>query len=177
MIGRVMTVACMAAALSLAWCAGGCSSNPREGYAFSPSYREDIRSVSVPMWKNDTYSYGLEAELTAAITSEIQRATPWRVTDPEAAQTSLTGRIVSVELRRVTTGRDTGLVETQAVEITVEFEWRDNRTGRALVARRGFRASENFVPAGEYRERLAVGENAAIQRLARDVVGELRSSW
>lgn len=154
-----------------------CSSNPREGYSFSSTYRTDISSVSVPVFDNQTFSYGLEAGLTEAIVSEIRRSTPWKVTDAEAAQTSLKGTITSVDMSRLSTARDTGLVEQLAVTITVEFTWKDNRTGRTLVARQNFQGSGTFVPAGGYRERLAVGEDDATQRLARDLVAELRSAW
>lgn len=170
---RVGACACATGALACA----ACESNPRDGYSFSSTYREDIKSVAVPVWGNNTYSYGLEMQLTEAIVSEIKRSTPWRVTDPEAAQTTLTGTITSTEMKKLTTGRDTGLGETMAVVLTVNFEWKDNATGRTIIARRQFESSDVFVPAQGYQERLAVGEVATIQRLAKDVVSELRSAW
>lgn len=154
-----------------------CSSSPREGYSFATTYNDEIKTIGVPIFDNTTFSYGLENQLTEAIVTEIKRSTPWKVTDAETSQTKLTGSIIGSELKRVTTARETGLVETQAVEITVNFSWIDNRTGRTLTARRGFKTSDSFVPAGGYRERLEVGQNAAVQRLARDIVGELRSNW
>jgi hypothetical protein len=63
------------------------------------------------------------------------------------------------------------------VQITVDFEWRDNRSGEVLKARRNFSAADSFVPSRPSGERLELGENAAAQRLARDMVNELRGAW
>lgn len=157
--------------------AGGCSSDPRAGYSFQSTYDDTITSVSVPMFGNRSYSYGLEQQLTEAIIAEIRRATPWRVVEGSASQATLSGVITRSELRKVTTGRSSGLVETQALVLTVDFDFRDARTGKTLTARRSFSAAESFVPAQGVNERLGTGEAAAVQSLAQAIVNELRSGW
>lgn len=157
--------------------AAGCASDPTRGYSFESSYSTDVRTVHVPIFENPTFARGVEIELTDAIIKEIQRVTPWTVVAAESAQTSLTGRITEAELRRLSTGRDTGIAQELAYSVTVEFEWKDNRTGRVLTSRRGFRASDTFVPARGVGERIEHGQRGAVQRLARDIVAELRSNW
>ncbi len=156
---------------------GGCAVDPTQGYSSSPTYDQDIRSVTVPVFANETYASGLEAHLTDAIIKEIQSRTPWVVV-PSGGTTTLNGVITSGDApRTLSTNRETGLVEEQAVQVTVDFEWRDNRTGETLVARRGFSSAATFIPARPVGERFETGQYGAVQELARDIVGEMRSKW
>lgn len=154
-----------------------CSSDPKKGYTLGSGYREDVRTVSVPVFDNTTFSHGLEIQLTDAVIKEIHRSTPWRVAPGEGADTALTGSITGSNLRRLSRQEGTGLAQELAVELTVSFEWKDSRTGEVLVARQNFRAADTFTPAQGAQERLEFGERAAIDRLARDIVAELRSTW
>ena len=154
-----------------------CATDPTRGYALASSYDERVGSVAVPMWGNDTFSYGMEAQLTEAIIKQVQSTTPWRVTSGDLADTTLTGTITRAELRPISTDRITGLGQEYAVRLTVDFSWVDNRSGEALVRRRDFSVAGSFVAAFGTGERLEVGETASVQELAREVVEELRSGW
>jgi hypothetical protein len=156
---------------------GACASDPGQGYAFSRPYRQDVQSISVPIFQNVTFLRGAEVRLTEGLIKELRRQTDWKVGDAAGAQTTLTGTITASELRASSLGRDTGLVEDQAVILTVDFEWKDVRTGKVLLSRRQFRASESFVPARGAGERIELAQNATIEALARDIVAEMRSSW
>lgn len=169
-----MTRAALAIAAALL---AGCASDPRSGYTIASAWDESIRTVGVPMFDNVTFSHGLEVSLTDAVVRQIQARTPWRVTSPETADTTLTAVIRAVDLQRLSTARVTGLGEQVAVEVTIDFEWKDNASGRVLVARRDFRATEAFVPALGVNERIELAQNAVVNELARDIVDALRSSW
>ncbi len=157
--------------------APSCASDPTKGYAFSSAHDSAIKTVHVPIFQNNTFYHGLETELTDAIIKQLQSATPWSVSTASAAQTTLTGSITEVTLTPLSTARVSGLVQELAVVLTVEFDFKDNRTGKILVSRRNFTASEPFVPAKGAGERIDAGEHAAVQRLARDIVAALRSNW
>lgn len=153
-----------------------CSSDPTRGYSFKSTYQGG-RTVAVPVWENQTYSQGLEVALTQAIVSEIQRTTPWLVVPPDRADTVLSGVLTQSQLRPLSTARGTGLVQELAVALSVDFDWRSNRTGESLISRRDFQAVQTFVPALGTGERIELGQTAAVQELARDIVAELRSNW
>lgn len=155
----------------------GCASDPSQGYSFSSSHDSGISTVYVPTFKNSTFSHGLEVELTDAIIKEIKATTPWRVVSQGDAEAALTGSIVNSELRPLSYARTSGLVQEMAVTLTIEFDFKDTRSGKVLASRRNFSSSEAFVPARGVQERLEVGEHATIQELARSVVAELRSGW
>lgn len=156
---------------------GACASSPSDGYAFSSAYRQDIRTVAVPMFENSTFAHGLEAQLADALVKELHRSTPWRVAPREQAQTTLAGTITGADLRTLSRQSESGLVQELAVDLAVSFEWKENRTGTVLVARRNFRAAEPFTPGFGAGERLELGRRSAIDQMARDIVAELRSSW
>lgn len=153
-----------------------CASDPSEGWAMGGGYRNDVRSVAVPVWDNQTFYPGLEAQLTEAIIKEIQRSTPWVVVSG-GASTTLTGTIVAAELRKLGTDNTTGLVQDMAFDLAVDFEWRSNRTRRPLISRSDFRAQGGFIPTRGLAEPIELGQLGAIEVLARDIVAELRSDW
>lgn len=155
----------------------GCASNPRSGYAFATTYDTDISTIHVSGFGNETFHHDLEFLLTDAIVKEIQSSTPWRITSAEYAQTTLSGTIVGAEMTRLSTGRTSGLVQELAVVLTIDYEWKDARTGQVLIERHSFTAAEPFAPALGVGDRIEVGQNAAIAELARDVVESLRSNW
>ncbi len=174
---RFVSTIVLSACASMLAVVAGCSDNPQDGYSFATTHRTDVTSIAVPMFGNNTQTYGLEQELTAAVVSELRRTTPYKILDVDAAQTQLTGTITDSKLRKLSTARDTGLSETLAVELTVEFSWKNTRTGKVLVARRNFVSSESFTPSRGVGERIEVGQNASISKLARDIVAEMRSGW
>jgi hypothetical protein len=164
-------------AISAAVTAAGCSSDPTRGYSFRPAYDQSVRTIEVPIFENPTFYHGVEVQLTDAIIKELQRTTPYAVVGTGGANTTLSGKVTDVRLRPMTTNRRTGLVEDVAVSMTVDFTWRDNRTGEPIVQRSSFTASEDFVPSQPTSERLELGEHAVVQELARAIVAEMRSKW
>lgn len=156
---------------------GGCASDPTQGYSLRPVHSESIRTVYVPIFENTTFSTGMEAELTEAIVKEIQRSTRWGITRSTSADAVLTGAVVSSELRRLSGDAATGLDQEMAVDVRADFEFKDNRTGRVLVSRRGFGAVETFVATRRVGELPQIGRTGTVQALARDIVAELRDTW
>lgn len=169
--------AALATLAALAMAGPGCSSDPAKGYSFKALHDENIRTIAVPVFDNQTFSTGMEVELTEAIIKEIQRTTRWAVVAPSEADSVLTGSLTGSELRRFSDDSETGLVQEMAVELRVDFDWQDNRTGRTLVARRAFSTLDTFVPANGTSERIEKGQHGAVQQLARDIVAELRTTW
>jgi hypothetical protein len=154
----------------------GCAADPRQGYSTQSTFPEEIRTVSVPIFRNYSTTPGIEAEITEAIIKEIQRSTPMKVVTTEGDST-LMGVITAVEMRRLSVRSGTGLVQELAVQLTVDFDWRDTRRGEMLASRRNFVVSDTFVPAVGVGERIESGQHSAAQRLAKDLVSEMRAAW
>lgn len=164
----------------VAACAGvlaSCSGDPTSGYSFSSPYRADIHTVAVPIFDNTTFNHGLEFQLTDALIKEIHRSTPWKIAPRDGAETVIVGTITRADMRRLTTQHDTGLPLEMAVDMSVNFEWKNLRTGKVLLSRKNFHASDEFVPALGAQESLQFGQSGAIDKMAKDIVAELKSSW
>ncbi len=155
----------------------GCSSDPSKGYSFASTYPAGVQTVVVPVFENVTFYPGLEVQLTEAVMKELQARSGLKVVRASSADSRLSGTITDAQLRRLTLDKTTGLVQEQAFQVTVDFEWRDVRSGRVIMSRRNFAAADTFVPARPTGERIEVGEAGAVQRLARDIVAEMRSAW
>jgi Lipopolysaccharide-assembly len=120
------------ALMALSACLCGCAWDGHFnilGYTTRPNYDEQIKTVRVTIFKNQTYTRGLEYELTQAVIREIQSKTPFRVVSEGcAADTELVGNIVSRNKLPVLYGP---FNEVRDVEYTigVELIWRDLRPG------------------------------------------------
>ena len=177
-MNRMLRVTCLAGLVAGVTVLGhaGCASDPTIGYSFRSTYPADVRSVEVPIFKNVTPEPGQETLLTEAVIKELHRA-GFRVTQDATADTTLAGVLTAIDLRRLSADRKTGLVQELDYRATVDFEWRDNRTGKVLRARRGFAAAASFAPARGASEPIERGQHGAFDRLAKDLVDELRASW
>lgn len=154
-----------------------CASDPRLGYANVSPYGAGVNSISIPLFENTTHHPGVETLLTQALVREVQRRTPWRFAAGEAADTTLRGQIVAVDLERLGVDNETGLGNEMAVDVAVDFRWVDNRTGRPIVARRNFRGAATFVPAVGVGEPIEIGVEGAVEALAEGIIAELRTDW
>lgn len=161
----------------LATSLAGCSSDPKQGYSFASTHSTNIQTISVPVFQNTTYATGIEAELADALVKEIQRTTRWAVVSSSASDTELSGTITSAQLDRLSVQTDTGLVQELAYRIRIDFEFRDNRSGKVITSRRNFETLDTFVASRTSSERLEIGQVGAVQRLAKQVVAELRDAW
>ena len=147
------------------------------GYRAGSLYPEEVGSVAVPIFENDTFYTGLERSVTDALIKEIHARTPYFVTGEAGADTVLTGRIVEVQKRLVSVGRGTGLAQEILFEVTVEFEWKDLRTGRILVERERFTGGDVYIPRHPVGEPVELGAYAVADELAQDIVDTMRAAW
>lgn len=154
-----------------------CSGGGGQGYRFDTTFDESIRTVAVPIFRNETTSRGLEVQLTESVMKQLQQRTPWRLAPADRADTTLVAVITDTALSVLSDDPQTGLVQEQAVRITIRFEWRDNRSGDILVARDNYSAAAVFSPARNVGDRIEMGQRNAIEELAHDLVSELRSGW
>ncbi|MEE9130733.1 MAG: LptE family protein [Phycisphaerales bacterium] len=156
---------------------GGCASDPTEGYATASPFPRGISTVSVQIFENNTFDREIEFELADALIKQIEARTPYKVTSPARADTILTGRVRSIQRDQLSKSRLTGLSEEVVLSVTIDFQWRDQRTGRPLVQRESFSGHALFVPSRPTSEQIELGEFAVIQRLARDIVTEMQADW
>jgi hypothetical protein len=160
--GIVLAIFC----LTLTGCAGYHVGNQ---YLF----RSDIRTVHVAVFESDSYRRFLGQRLTEAVVKQIELSTPLTITEPQLAHSFLRGRIV----------RDSKTVvgenihdEPRSLNVgwRVEVTWVD-RAGVPLMQRQVLRVDRDatFIP--EAGQSLSTAQQEVIERLARDIVGQMET--
>lgn len=155
----------------------GCASDPTQGYAPVSVYPENISTVAVNIFENNSFSREIEFELADALVKEIEARSPYKVTSSSRADTILTGTVRNVQRDQLSKSRLTGLSEEVLLSVTIDFKWTDQRTGRSLVQRESFTGHAPFFPSRPTGELIELGEFAVVQLLARDIVSAMQAKW
>jgi hypothetical protein len=154
----------------------GSSSNKLEGgYHWNSLYREDVQTVAVPIFANKDFRRGLEFRLTEAVIKQLEAHAPYKVVSRERADTILEGEITSGQVGTISKDYQTNLPREQLMVVTVDLIWKDLRTGRILMQRKGLQHQGVFYPTlgeGEF-----VGAQQAIEQFALVIVQELQADW
>ena len=169
--------------VTLASCAivsvSGCS-----GYQIGSQtlYRQDVRTVHVPIFESDSYRRQLAERLTEAVIKRIESTTPYKVVHHGGADTVLSGRIVT-DRKRVLTEDRFDMARDIEVSLNVEAAWTD-RAGNLIGSQFAqplpaplinFAGSAHFVPEGG--QSYATAERQAIQKLAKQIVEQMEMPW
>ncbi len=156
-------------------CGCGYNSGGGDGYQWKSIYRGDVKTVAVPIFKSTVYQRGVEFTLSKALVNQIEANTPYKVVPAERADTILEGEITEVRVDVLSEDRFAAIPQEQLFNMTVNFTWKDLRTGRILVQRSGLEQAATYYPTlGEGR---FTGTQAASERLASAIVQELQSDW
>ncbi len=167
-MSRTAAICMMAVAL------GGCA------YRAGASLPAGIRTVSVPVLKNETRAHGLDAEVTSALVAEFQTEGALRPVAAGAADCTLSGSVVSY--RRDVVGKGAMKVPTvRQVVIEVNIGVESVADGNKLVEGLRVTSVETDPTAGCFRidagESERLGRQRAVRALARNVVRSVVERW
>jgi hypothetical protein len=152
------------------------------GYTVGNGFSPDIKTVSVPIFENDTYRRGLEYQLTEAVQKEIQNRTPFRLAQGSDADTRLTGRIVQVRKDVLGENNDDDPRQLQ-LSIMIRVTWENLRTGQILATQEVPVAPEaiplqtqaGFAP--ELGQSQATATQIAVNQMAKQIVNLMEVPW
>jgi hypothetical protein len=151
------------------------SSTGQGAYKWASLYREDISTVSVPIFANKDFRRGIEFGLSSAVIKQMEAHSPYRVAPRDRADTILEGEIVTAGLSTLSSDTRTAIPQEQLYVLTVNFRWKDLRTGRILLERRNYQQTAPFY--GPLGEGEFTGSQSAIERLALAIVQEMQADW
>jgi len=145
------------------------------GYQWQSLYRQDVRTVAVPIFTTTSFDRGVEFNLSQAVVKQLEATTPYKVVPASRADTILEGQVTNVQVSTLSTDPNSAIPQEQMLGLTVDFIWKDQRNGRILVERRGFEQTATYYPTlGEGR---FVGRQQAVETLALAIVQELQADW
>ena len=167
------------AVIAILACSAGCA-----GYQFGTRslYNNNIRTIYVPIVRNDTFRHELGVQLTEAIQKAIELRTPYKVVADPGADSTMTCRLTTQTKRTIAQARTD---EPRALEslISIEVTWTD-RQGNLLMENRPVPAGEfayfflqgvDFVPEGG--QSITTAQLKAVERLADDIVSQMERRW
>src|ERR1017187_4706307 len=110
--------------------------NPGCGYhtaGHAVQFPENVKTIAIPTFKNETLTYRIEQMLTASVVREFTTRTHYRIlNDPsEAADATLRGTVLSTTASPLTYDSATGRAASVAIVVSVKVTLTD-RNGKVL---------------------------------------------
>ncbi|MHC4560041.1 MAG: LPS assembly lipoprotein LptE [Planctomycetota bacterium] len=130
---------------SYALCLGLCGCSEIAGYSNEPLFPEQVSSVCLKMFDNQTFRRGVEYELSDALAKRIELETPYKiVSDADRADTVISGQIVSMGQYPLSTDREIGTVLETELQLRAVVNWKNLKTGQLLINNRIVSASASY---------------------------------
>jgi hypothetical protein len=145
------------------------------GYTTSTLLPAHIKTVAIPVFKNETLEYGLEQELTDIVTRSIIQDNHLKVTDESHANSIVLGSITGYENKVFGYNAREQVEEYQVtIKVKVEFKdlvknkqiWSDELTGMTTYAVTGSQATTEQL-----------GRTRALESIAIDVITRTVEGW
>lgn len=152
------------------------------GYTVGTDFRQDIKTVAIPIFENETNRRGIEFQLTEAVQKEVTKRSQFRLAKGLEADTRLTGKIVG--FRKDVLG-ETAQDDPRELQFSlmVRVRWEDLRTG-TLLAEQELPLSPDAIPmsvqaefAPELGQSLATAMDDALHSMARKIVNLMETPW
>lgn len=145
-------------------------------------YRNNIRTIHVPIIKCDSFRPELGVYLTEAVQKEIELRTPYKLTNIETADSIMICRLTT-DSKRVVSQTITSEPRLLQTVITVELSWNDQR-GQSLFENRflppgetTYYFAENVSLVPEAGQSISAANQRAIERLANHIVDQMELRW
>jgi hypothetical protein len=146
------------------------------GYSNQSLFPQDIETVYLEMFDNQTFRRGAEYELSDALSKRIEVETPYKiVSSRDRADAIMSGQIVSIGESALSTERETGLILEKEVELTALVNWKNLKTGDLLIDNFSLSATASY---SEYQQQdIKYASNLAANNLARKIVELMEVKW
>ncbi len=162
--------------LIAAACLGLCGCAELSGYSNESLFPQDVDSICLEMFDNQTFRRGTEYELSDALSKRIEVETPYKiVSSRDRADTVISGQIVSIAEFALSTERETGFVIEKEVELKALVNWKNLMTGELLIDNQSVTASASY---SEYQQQdFKYASSLAANNLARKIVELMERKW
>lgn len=144
------------------------------GYTSKSLMRQNVNTIYVSIFDNNTFRRGLEFDLTNALKNEILFKTRLKVVDKDHADSILSGTITDVKEAVLIEDPKGNIVEGSVI-VFVNFSWVDLRTGRTIVNKQNVTQRAEFRP--RRRESVVTASNWAFVDLAERIVNLMEEEW
>ena len=159
-----------------AFCLGLCGCAGIGGYSNESLFPENVGSVCLEMFDNQTFRRGVEYELSDALAKRIEVDTPYKiVSNSDRADSIISGQIVSIGEFALSTDREIGAVLEREVELTAVVNWKNLKTGELMIDHLQVNASASYSTFQQQDFKYA--STLAANNLARKIVELMERKW
>jgi outer membrane lipopolysaccharide assembly protein LptE/RlpB len=159
--------ALLSAALLLAAAAGGC------GYSLRGNLPDHLKTVSVPVFRNQTTDAGAESTITSAVVNAFTSSGRLKVVSLDDADSVLDGEITGYQVQSLTYDSKLNL-RSYRLTVTLNVRFRDLRRTEVLWEQDGLVEEVSFDVAGQVSDTISREEGAVKQaalEIGRKIVG------
>ncbi|MCF7974982.1 MAG: hypothetical protein K9N55_14285 [Phycisphaerae bacterium] len=147
-----------------------------DGYSNTSLYPNDVSSVCIRMFDNQTFWRDMEYDLTDALSKRIEAKTPYKViSSDDLADTVISGQITEVNKSVLIRDREVGSALQNEILIQAVVSWKNLKTGKLLID------SQLISAAAQYSESLNQGAgyatNLAANKLAERIIELMETRW
>jgi len=146
------------------------------GYSNKSLFPQDLNSVCLEMFENQTFRRGLEYELTDALAKRIEAETPYKIiSSVDRADTVMNGQITEISEAVLTTERETGFALEKELYVKAVVNWKNLKTGQLLIDDKSVTVSASY---SEYQNQdLGYASALAANKLAQKIVELMEKTW
>jgi hypothetical protein len=146
------------------------------GYSNQSLYPQDIDSVCLQMFENDSFRRGIEYELSDALAKRIEAQTPYKIiSSRDRADTVISGKLTNAYSSVLTLDRETGRAIEKEVRLIALVKWQNLKTGELLMDNVPVTASASF---SEWQNQsFDYAASLAANKLAQRIVEMMEKKW
>lgn len=157
---RIITFAALVAVFAC-----GCAN-----YSWRPTVPQDMRTVSVPTFRNESTVTGLGSAITTQTLREFQREGTFRIVPVGESAVEVQGIVKDSDSHAVAYARKTGERNREyRLTATAIVSFIDKKSGKVLVNNRKYSATTSFLAGDD----ILTGERDATGRLAEDFARQI----
>ena len=155
---------------------GLCGCAELNGYSNESMFPQEVDSICLEMFDNQTFRRGAEYELSDALSKRIEVETPYKIiSSRDRADTVISGQIVSIGELALSTERETGRVLEKEVELQALVNWKNLKTGELLIDNELVSASASY--SGYQQQDFKYASTLAANNLAQKIVELMEKKW
>jgi len=146
------------------------------GYSNESLYPDDLASVCLEIFDNQSFRRGVEFELSDALAKRIEVDTPYKiVSDSDRADSVISGQIVSIGEMALSTDPEIGGILEKEVEVRAIVNWKNLKTGQLMMDHISVSATASY---STYQQQdFKYASNLAANNLAHKIVELMERKW
>ena len=153
-----------------------CGCGDMGGYSNESLFDDEVDSVYIEMFENQSFRRGIEYELTDALAKRIEAETPYKViSSRDRADTIISGRLTSAGASVLTGERETGRALEKEVELRAVADWKNLKTGELIIDNLAVSAVSSY---SEWQNQsFEYASTIAANKLAERIVELMEKPW